>query len=331
MGRRREPIPPLDIDHIQRAFAVRQDGTLVRRDHHVAALAHEPATFVGPGNRLMARVTVNGKIRRIAASRIAWALATGQWPKGVVRARNGIDDDLRPENLILTERGPRPFTKSAGGKASSLERRAKTTTTLIRTLSEHPGSTVPQLSRLVGSSAPCVCTRLSKLADMGFCVGPKCDARARWDLTPAGKALAASATPPLDDFDRDILMIIVRSPAKLMALAHRIGSCSLTAKRRLGLLIERGLAEAQDGRFVITDEGRKVLGGAAPRPWVRFELISAANASDVAARHGHEPDDRTRAFRSKIASLGAQQTIATARLRKSSLLNTFNEFDRMAG
>ena len=60
----------------------------------------------------MARVQFEGRTRRIAASRIAWALATGQWPKGVVRARNGIDDDLRFDNLILTERGPRPFTKS---------------------------------------------------------------------------------------------------------------------------------------------------------------------------------------------------------------------------
>ena len=73
----------------------------------------------------MVRLTVNGKIRRIAATRIAWVLAAGQRPRGVVRARNGIDDDLRFDNLILTERGPRPFTKSAGGKASSLERRAK--------------------------------------------------------------------------------------------------------------------------------------------------------------------------------------------------------------
>ena len=296
MGRRREPIPPLDIEHIQQAFAVRQDGTLVRRDHHVAALAHEPATFVGPGNRLMVRVTVNGKIRRIAATRIAWALATGQWPKGVVRARNGIDDDLRFENLILTERGPRPFTKSAGGKASSLERRAKTTTTLIRTLSEHPGSTVPQLSRLVGSSAPCVCTRLSKLADMGFCVGPKCDARARWDLTPQGRALAASAIPPLDNLDKRILAALVVVPMRLMALAHRIEVCRLTMRRRIEGLIERGLAAAQDGKFSITAAGVQALGPDAPQrqPWVNLERVRASTAKDVVARHGHEPDDRTR-------------------------------------
>jgi hypothetical protein len=42
------------------------------------------------------------------------------------------------ENLIVTRHGRDPF-----------------------------GATVPQLSRLTGSSAPCVCTRLGKLADMG--------------------------------------------------------------------------------------------------------------------------------------------------------------------
>ena len=61
----------------------------------------------------MVRVTVNGQIRRIAATRIAWALAASQRPRGVVRARNGIDDDLRCDNLILTKRGPRPYNKSA--------------------------------------------------------------------------------------------------------------------------------------------------------------------------------------------------------------------------
>lgn len=207
MGRTREPIPPLDIVHIQRAFALRQDGCLIRRECHVAALAHEPATFALNG-KLMVRVYVDGKIRRMAASRIAWALATGNWPKGVVRHRNGDEGDCRQENLLLTRHGRDPFgaisnKHSKGGKASSLERRAKTTTTLIKTLSEHPGSTVPQLSRLVGSSAPCVCTRLSKLADMGLTCGPKCDARARWDLTPQGRALAASAIPPLDNLDRE--------------------------------------------------------------------------------------------------------------------------------
>ena len=112
----RQPLPPVDL--IQQAFALRQDGTLIRRECHVAALAHEPATFIGPGGRLLARVYHQGRIRRIAASRVAWALATGEWPRGIVRPRNGVDDDLRESNLILTKAGPRPFDWGKGGRAT---------------------------------------------------------------------------------------------------------------------------------------------------------------------------------------------------------------------
>jgi hypothetical protein len=95
MGRKKQSIPPLDIEFIRECFAVRQDGTLVRRECHVAALAHEPATFRGPGNRLMVA-----------------SMSTG-------RARDGDERNLRPENLILIERGPRPFTNSQVRRASS--------------------------------------------------------------------------------------------------------------------------------------------------------------------------------------------------------------------
>jgi hypothetical protein len=79
---KKQSIPPLDIEFIRERSAVRQDETLVRRECHVAALSHEPATFRGPGNRLMVRVYVNGAIRRVLASRIAWCLSCGEWPKG---------------------------------------------------------------------------------------------------------------------------------------------------------------------------------------------------------------------------------------------------------
>ncbi len=76
------------------------------------------------------------------ASRIAWALATGSWPHGPVRHRDGDETNFRFGNLVLTKRGPHPFTQSNGGKASSLERRTNTSTTLLKALAEHPGSTV---------------------------------------------------------------------------------------------------------------------------------------------------------------------------------------------
>ena len=99
---------------------------------------------------MLVRVYHQGCIRRFAAGRIAWAIAVGEWPKGVVKARNGVDADLRPENLIVVKAGARPFDQGKGGMASSLERRAQTTTTLINALADHPGAAVPMLSKLVG-------------------------------------------------------------------------------------------------------------------------------------------------------------------------------------
>ena len=54
---------------------------------------------------------------------------------------------------------------------------------------------------------------------------------------------------------------------------------------------------------------------------MNLERVRASTARDVVARHGQEPDDRTRAFRSKIASLGAQQALATSRLKRLPAFN----------
>jgi hypothetical protein len=193
---------PVPAEFYQQAFTVRQDGRMIwrerPRDHFPHRTddtarfnnqrAREPAGQRGPNGRLMVSFKFDGHLKRIAASRVAWLLATGSWPAGVVRARNGDDDDLRAENLILVKAGPRPFDVGKGGEASSLVHRAKITATLIGTLAEHPGSTVPQLSQFVGLSAPCVCTRLGKLSDAGLTCGPKCYARAHWDLNqPNGR------------------------------------------------------------------------------------------------------------------------------------------------
>src|SRR4029077_2810565 len=56
---------------------------------------------------------------RVLASRIAWCLSCGEWPKGIVRARDGDERNLRPENLILIERGPRRSPTARSGRASS--------------------------------------------------------------------------------------------------------------------------------------------------------------------------------------------------------------------
>jgi hypothetical protein len=108
-----------------------------------------------------------------------------------------------------------------------------------------------------------------------------------WCLTGAGKALAMNGQPLIDDTGRDILTIIARAPVRQLALARRLGVCSLTAKRRLGLMIGQGLIDVNASRFRITDQGRSLLGDQCPSPWLRPEAISAAMARDVVRRqHG---------------------------------------------
>jgi predicted transcriptional regulator len=252
-----------------------------------------------------------------------------------VRTRNGVDDDLRFENLIVTRHGRDPFgvvssKHSKGGKASSLDHRAKTTTTLLQTLAEHPGATVPMLSRLVGSSASCTCTRLGKLSDAGLCIGPKCDARARWDLSQKGRELAARTIVVLDDLDHDILRIIARSQTKLMKIVAQTGVCRLTARRRVNLMVERKLIESDGRRFNITDEGRKALGDAAPQPWARPEPVAASLSRDVRTRLQHPNDDRSSWARAEQSSRARQKGIDKARENgQQPFIDPLSEFDRL--
>jgi hypothetical protein len=293
----------------------------------VAVAARPKSDFKGAGGS-------GGSRRSGPLFCILWR-AFGQWPKGVVRTRNGVDDDLRFENLIVTRHGRDPFgvvssKHSKGGKASSLDHRAKTTTTLLQTLAEHPGATVPMLSRLVGSSASCTCTRLGKLSDAGLCIGPKCDARARWDLSQKGRELAARTIVVLDDLDHDILRIIARSQTKLMKIVAQTGVCRLTARRRVNLMVERKLIESDGRRFNITDEGRKALGDAAPQPWARPEPVAASLSRDVRTRLQHPNDDRSSWARAEQSSRARQKGIDKARENgQQPFIDPLSEFDRL--
>ena len=148
---------------------------------------------------------------------------------------------------------------------------------------------------------------------MGLTCGPKCDARARWDLTAQGRAIAASALPLTDGFEKQILTALARSPLRQLQLARLVNCCSLTAKRRLSSLVGRGLADAQEGRFRITGAGISALGPDAPRPWVDVARISAALARDVAERHGSDV--------MTLAERGRMGGNTTAWLRKASLMD----------
>jgi hypothetical protein len=167
---------------------------------------------------------------------------------------------------------------------------------------------VPTLSRLAGVGATCACVRLSKLADRGLCVGPKCDARARWDLTPAGKALAAVANPVvLDDRDRQVLAALAVTAMGVSKLARRVGICPMTVKRRLHILAERGLAYADPRKFFsLTPDGVAALGDA-PKRWLDLDRLRASTAKDVQARS--PTDDRN------MARLAANARMARGRPR----------------
>ena len=280
-----EPVP---VESIQHAFAICQDGIIIRRQCHIGALNGEPAVFQG-----MLRLTYSGKIRRISPSRIAWCLAFGSWPRGEVRFRNGDPTDARPENLEVVRRGQNP---AAVGRAS-LERRRAVDAKLISALANHPTASVAEIGRLAGLGKSGASIRLSRLAGRGLAESPKCCPDRSWALTARGCELVAAALPPLDDLDRTILSMLSRSAMRQLALARRVGVCSLTAKRRLQILIGRGMVEAEPGPvgrdlYAITDRGRQAVGESAPVHWIDSERIKASTARDVVNRKW--VDDRTR-------------------------------------
>ena len=126
--------------------------------------AGSEAGYPGPDGRLMAQFTFGGKIRRIAASRIAWVLATSEWPQGQVRCSNGDEGDLRPENLIVAQRGKNP---AAIGK-SSLEGRLGVDAKLIAAMAGHPDSSVARLGELAGLTESGACNAARKAGRKGI-------------------------------------------------------------------------------------------------------------------------------------------------------------------
>lgn len=333
MGRlNASPLPP--VDHVREEFLVRQDGRLVRRACHIAALNEEPAGYRGSHDgRLMVGVRYEGRTRRIAASRIAWAVHTGEWPKGIVLERNGDPADFRPDNLILTRAGAKPFTQSRGGGASSLEEKARADRALIEAMAEHPEVSIVRLSTLTGTSEPCVCHRLQRFSEMGLCHGPMCVPGRAWVLSEQGKALAASPQHIPDGLDTDILTVVASGPMRQLQLARRLGVASLTVKRRIARLIEAGMITTDsERRFLISGSGVTMLGGApAPKvePWLKTTSISAAAAKDVRERlESQSVDDRSRFERSRQGGMARQRAMETARRNGSERFNNYPELDR---
>ena len=286
-------------------FEVR-DGALISRRTGQTALVEK-----GPDGFSMVRLMVDGRMRRLAVARVAWAIQFGAWSTGIVRLRSD-GGGYGADNLIETRRGQNPY---AVGQAS-LIKRAERDLSLLAALAGNPGATVPTLSRLAGMGPTCACLRLAALADKGWCAGPKCDARARWDLTPAGKALAVAGRPLLDDLDRDLLSTLAAASMGAVKLARRAGVCPPTVRRRAGQLAKRGLVFADPRKFYsITPVGIEALGPDAAKPpprWLDPGRISAASAKDVTGRTFiPEATAATRSNAGKLARAAAKRNRST--------------------
>jgi DNA-binding transcriptional regulator GbsR (MarR family) len=199
----------------------------------------------------------------------------------------------------------------------------------LQALAERANPTLAELSEAIGRSEGCVSTRLNKLQTQGLALSPQCVPGRSWCLSQAGRAAVQAGHPVvvLDQRDCDILRIIARALAGIVAIARRVEVCNLTARRRADLLVAQKLAKADERRrYVVTDEGRKALGDSAPQPWVRMEMVSAANARDVHRRMEHPNDDRTAAERSKQGSEARAKALQTTQANKAAPFNAFPDW-----
>jgi hypothetical protein len=199
---------------------------------------------------------------------------------------------------------------------------------LLAALAAHGGASIAQLARITSTSESRVSTHLGKLAVQGLAQSPMCVPGRSWALTAADRGIAAAAVPVVvDELDRDILGALAMTAMGCMKLARRVQVCPLTIRRRLGLLIGRGLVFADPRRFYsLTPAGRGALGDASlPPRWVRVEAISAAAAKDVV-----EPtyvNNISAAQRTNCGKLAR----AAAKRNKSTPFNGGGYFERMAG
>jgi DNA-binding transcriptional ArsR family regulator len=293
MGRGPLTEPQIPASFIRESFAIgANSGQLLRRDrpgadpgNYNARFAGESATYCDADGVLRTRLTFRGKRRTIAALRVAWIVATGAYPRGQVIAI-GAEDDFRRGNLtVVPACSHKP--QSAAGRASSLIRRQERDRALLAALAAHEGASIAKLARIASTSESRISTHLGKLAELGLTVSPICVPGRSWCLTGAGRDLAETGRPPLDDLDKQVLAVLRSAPMGPVRLSRRLGCCLLTAKRRARLLAERGLVLLDVRKFyAITPAGIGALGDEAPKRWVKPEAISASTAPDVASRGG---------------------------------------------
>ena len=292
------PVPP---EIVRQHFSLRQDGQIVRRECRIASLAHEPATFCGPNGVAMVRMTYNGRIRRLSAARVAYAITKGHWPTGLLAKPN----------------------RQPNGKASSLVRRAEANMTLIKAMSEAPDASIAKLSALTGSPELCVSARLGRFAATGLAASPMCVPGRSWCLTGAGKVIAMNGQPLIDDLDRELLVAVALSPLSQMALKRRIEVCRLTVRRRVDALIARALVSQTAGRYAITDQGRSALGD---QMSVSVDSLRGDQRRGGVRRTATNPvpERNVAAERTRLSSLNATKARANARRNGNVAFNSLD-------
>ena len=106
-------------------------------------------------------------------------------------------------------------------------------------------------------------------------------------LTAQGRELAAP-TPwsSLTTLTTHLAVHVALTPMRQLQLVREVEVSSLTIKRRVSLLIGRGLVKQDAARqpFSITDAGLAALGPGAPKRWVDLNRLRASTAKDVLTR-----------------------------------------------
>ena len=189
---------PLSVAAVKAALRVRPDGVLVwRKRRSKRAIrgqfnrlyAGRPAGHVIAGRGRVVQLTdAKGHSRMIAATRAAWAVHHGAWPRQPVRFVDAADVYLA-DNLALDDQRWRSWGCTAGRQSLAAD------IDLLAAMADHPDATLTNLASMAGSSQPCVSRRLRKLAERGLVTAPQCTAARSWFLTEAGRE-AAMTDPP---------------------------------------------------------------------------------------------------------------------------------------
>ena len=166
MGRGAITAAPVDVAIVQASFTVRQDGRLIHSPLARSDYAGRPAGFTLNGVP-MVRLTVAGKVRRLAVLRVGSILAHGAAARGVVKPKDGDPWHANPANLILVPHAAhKPHLK--GGPSTSLVRRQEADRAVLAAMVDHPGAAVEQLGKIVGTTEARTSARLVRLAAQGL-------------------------------------------------------------------------------------------------------------------------------------------------------------------